>query len=492
MKKALCLPFLTLVLCIDFQAFAQKKRTLEQYLDYSFPSNIIAAKKSEKLAWVQNKAGVRNVWFAEIKSATGEVRTRKLTNYTQDDGQAIGQLAFTRDEKALIYVRGGAPNNEGDMPNPALIPDGTLRQIWRIGFKSTTEVDLLTTGNNPTVHPTQDIIAFTRNGQIWLYDLTLHFERPLLKIRGGAGELRWSPNGRKLGFTSFRRDHAFIGVYDLGQKKLQYIHPSVAHDGNLVWSPDGTQVAFLRVPNERKQLIFEPHRKGLPYAIWVHNFITGKTKQVWQAKPGTGSVFRNISASNQLFWAANDQIVFPYEGDGWTHLYAISAKGGQARLLTPGKFELQFVSMSPDRQKIIYSSNQNDIDRQHIWQVEVRGRSKPTQITTGAGIEWSPVVTSKGQLAYLASTGTQPARAQLKLSSGKVKSLIPNALQGYPTQSLVNPKQIVFESIDGLKIHAQLFMPKAIRRGEKRPAILFFHGGSQHHYFARYQYLARR
>ncbi|HAS44554.1 MAG TPA: S9 family peptidase [Microscillaceae bacterium] len=504
MKKVLYLPYLFLLLCFDSQSFAQKKPTLEQIMSYSFPSNLIASKRSEKLAWVQNKEGVRNVWFAAMKQSEKAFRAKQLTRYAEDDGQAINQLVFTREEKALIYVRGGGPNGRGEIPNPALLPDGALRQIWRVSLDNPSEPDLLTTGNNPTICPSQEIIAFTRGGQIWVYDLRLNIEKPLLKIRGSAGELRWSPDGQKLGFSSFRGDHAFIGIYDLDKKRLQYISPSVDNDGSLVWSPDGTQVAFLRIPNERNQLIFEPHREGLPYSIWVHNFITAKTKKVWQAKPGVGSVFRNISASNQLFWAANNQIVFPYEGDGWTHLYTVSASGGKARLLTLGKFELQFVSMSPDRKEMIYSGNQNDIDRQHIWRVHVSG-GQPVQVTRGKGIEWSPVLTPAKHLAYLGSTGVRPAQAQIKLSSKKAKPLIINALGKYPSKKLVVPQPIVFKSADGLKIHAQLFMPKNIRKGKKRPAVLFFHGGSRrqmllgfhhrgyyHNNYAMNQYLASK
>ena len=32
---------------------------------------------------------------------------------------------------------------------------------------------------------------------------------------------------------------------------------------------------------------------------------------------------------------------------------------------------------------------------------------------------------------------------------------------------------------DGMPIHAQLFMPKDLKAGEKRPALIFFHGGSR-------------
>ena len=494
---------LILFIAANLETYAQKSPTLEQIMSYSFPSNLIASEKTEKFAWVQNKQGARNVWFAEANSTGGSFQAKQLTNYQKDDGQVISQLAFTRTEEALIFVRGGGPNRRGEIPNPALLTDGALRQIWSVNFKSK-DLELLTTGNNPTVNPTQDMVAFTRGGQIWIYDLDKNTEKPLLKTRGGAGELRWSPDGKKLGFSSFRGDHAFIGIFDLTKAQLTYISPGVDNDQSLAWSPDGTQVAFLREPNERRRLLFEPHREGLPFSIWVHNFTTKKTKKIWQAKKGVGSVYRNISAANQIFWGANDHIVFAYEGDGWTHLYAVSAGGGKARLLTPGKFEVQFVSMSPNRKEILYSGNQNDIDRQHVWRVNIN-KGIPREVSSGKGVEWSPVSTSNGTMAYLGSTGTQPAQALVKLKSKKARPFIPDVLKNYPASQLVAPQQVIFSSADGMKIHAQLFLPKNTPKGKRLPAILFFHGGSRrqmllgfhhrgyyHNNYAMNQYLASK
>ena len=45
--------------------------------------------------------------------------------------------------------------------------------------------------------------------------------------------------------------------------------------------------------------------------------------------------------------------------------------GGTRDLLTPGDFEVEHVALAPDRSRVIYSSNQDDIDRRHIWSVAV-------------------------------------------------------------------------------------------------------------------------
>jgi Tol biopolymer transport system component len=90
--------------------------------------------------------------------------------------------------------------------------------------------------------------------------------------------------------------------------------------------------------------------------------------------------------------------------------YSVPATGGTAaKLLTPGTCEVENTTMTPDRRAVIYSSNCGDIDRRHLWRVNV-GIGQPSAITSGERIEWSPVVTNDGaHLVYLSSDARQPA-----------------------------------------------------------------------------------
>ena len=77
--------------------------TLEQVLSAPFPSELTAAPGGAKVAWLLNERGARNIWIA----AAPEFKGARLTNYTRDDGQDVGQLRWTPDAKAIVYVRGG-------------------------------------------------------------------------------------------------------------------------------------------------------------------------------------------------------------------------------------------------------------------------------------------------------------------------------------------------------------------------------------------------
>jgi dipeptidyl aminopeptidase/acylaminoacyl peptidase len=465
-----------------------------------FPSGLVAAPTGDKVAWVQNTEGVRNIWVAEAPAYEG----RQLTQYLDDDGQVVGSVQFTVDGNSIVFVRGGGPNRQGEIPNPLSDPEGTERAIWIVASLGG-EPRKLSDGSSPLLSPTGDRLVFMQRGQVWSITLEEDAEAGrLFQNRGGAGSLRWSPDGSKLAFVSSRGDHSFIGVYDLASESLDYLDPSVDRDRSPVWSSDGGQIAYIRQPQVSGIVPFMAEREALPWSIRVADVSSGIGREIWQADEGAGSVFRGVVASNQLFWGDGNHIVFPWEKDGWTHLYSVSTNGGNATLLTPGEFEVEDVVLSTDRSLVVYSSNQDDIDRRHIWRVGVDG-GRPQAITSGNGSEWTPAPVEDA-VAMLVADARRPAHAAIKPAAGDLRPLAPASMpRDFPSDRLVEPQQVIFSAADGMQIHGQLFLPPNQRRGEEYPAVLFFHGGSRrqmllgwhyrgyyHNAYAMNQYLASR
>jgi dipeptidyl aminopeptidase/acylaminoacyl peptidase len=469
-------------------ACGQTSFTLEQVMSGAFPSAPVVSPTGGKIAWAYNARGVRNIWVAEPPAYRGH----SITAYKEDDGQEISELHWSPDGREIVYVRGESANGAGEYPNPTSDPKGAEQQVWVVGLDGAPR--LIGEGSQPAVNPKGGRVAFVRKGQIWSAPLDGH-EKPeqLIHARGQNGALDWSPDGARLAFVSSRGNHTFVGVYDAAAKTVHYLDASVDRDNFPAWSPDSRHLAFVRIPSVDAHRYFAASRSGPPWSIRVAD-ASGESagKEVWKASDGDGSVFRGLGSERNLFWAG-DRLVFPWERDGWTHLYAVpvttSNAGGDATLLTPGAFEVEHVAMTPDGREIVYSSNQEDIDRRHIWRVAAAGGT-PVEVAGGTELQWSPAVTSDGAVVFIHADTARQARPAIRLASGDVRDLAPDAIPAdFPSaDALVTPQQVIFPSADGLTLHGQLFLPKTAA-GQRHPAVVFFHGGSQRQMLLGWHYM---
>ncbi len=166
--------------------------------------------------------------------------------------------------------------------------------------------------------------------------------------------------------------------------------PSVDKDGLPRWSPDGKWIAYVKVAGTQQKEPLIPVRP-IPWAIWIADGATGHGHELWHSGTALRDSVPELT-ENASFSFAQDRIIFASEQDGRNHLYSIPTAGGAPVLLTPGDFDVEDVVLSPDLKSVIYSSNQNDVDRRHIWRVPVEGGQPQQALTKGETIEWSPVI----------------------------------------------------------------------------------------------------
>jgi dipeptidyl aminopeptidase/acylaminoacyl peptidase len=75
-------------------------------------------------------------------------------------------------------------------------------------------------------------------------------------------------------------------------------------------------------------------------------------------------------------------------------------------------------------------------------------------------------------------------------NAGGAPKLVSQALpKDFPAAAHVTPEIVVTKAADGLEIHNQLFLPADLKPGEKRPAIVFVHGGPQRQMLPGYHYM---
>jgi dipeptidyl aminopeptidase/acylaminoacyl peptidase len=461
--------------------------TIEQVLSAPFPSELISSPEGSRFAWVSDASGRRNVWLATRASRGVGFDSRPLTNYGADDGVEIADLAFIPHREALLYVRGGDPEGpDKPAPNPAHLSDGVEQDIFLIAFQGGAPIKLAQ-GHTPVPSPSGERVLFLRKGEVWsIAPQADAAPKQLFKARGEIDSLSFSPDGGRVAFVSERGDHSFIGVYTFSDQSLRWIDASLANDLEPRWSPDGKRLAFLRLPLTADEPDIGPHRTGQPWSIRVATIgADAPAHEVYRAPRGAGSVFHPLSSDTQLFWTGGDRLVFPSEADGWQHLYSVAAAGGDARLLTPGSFEIEYAAALPQGAGIVYAANAGDIDRRHLWRLSLPdGRLQP--LTSGSGIETEPVAAADGTVALLHADATVPMRVAV-LDAGKPRDLDRDAIpKDFPT-SLVKPESVQMPERAGVAAHALLFLPPA--DGRRHPAVVFLHGGPIRQMLAGWHYL---
>jgi dipeptidyl aminopeptidase/acylaminoacyl peptidase len=218
-----------------------------------------------------------------------------------------------------------------------------------------------------------------------------------------------------------------------------------------------------------------------PWKIMIADVRSGDGHSVWES-PNTllGSYPQTAGGAN-LHWGANGRLIFVSDIDGWPHLYSIAESGGEPLLLTPGSYMDEYITVTPDLKYVVYNANtgtdKDDDDRRHLFRVPVDSAS-PVALTSGTGLEWSPVVTGDSRVVAFISAESKrpPLAAVISAEGGAARLLAEDRIPSdFPVADLVVPRKVVVKADDGIEVHCQLF--EKTDRTPKKPAVIFVHGG---------------
>ncbi len=475
--------------------------SLAQVLGLPFPAALVQGADGHSIAYVLNESGVRSIWFAPGPNYAA----RMLWSSQSDDGQEITGLAVSKDGKYVVYARGGAHDSNWIVrpwPDPNSSPIEPQLQVFSIATSGGAP-KALGNGDSPVISPDSTTVAFVHDPDPSVWSAPIDGSKASSRLffdRGEDSELQWAPNGKALAFTSDRGDHSFIGLYRNGDTPIEYLAPSTSRDFSPQWSPDGSRIAFVRIPGSGGPPQDPLARHPQTWAIWTADAAGGQGRQIWHSGDSLRDSLPQIKGP-QLNWVAGDRLIFISEQSNWPHIYEIAAQGGTPRLLTPGNYVIEDTAVSPDLASIYYTANSGstpgDDDRRHIFRVSAGGGT-PVEVTRGTNSEWWPAATDGG-VAYVQAGAKAPTTI---VYNGRTLDAdqIPN---DFPTDSLVVPKEVSFRSGDGTLVHGQLFDSPG--SPAKKPAVIFVHGGPPRqmlltwHYFDYYtygyaenQYLANR
>ncbi len=431
---------------------------------------------------------------------------------TRTDGTGAWRLAeggnpvLSPDGKSVLYVKDGQIHRAlTSQPAPAPSDKPIKPYIKEWGNNS-----------NPRWSPDGSKIAFVSNRQnhafIGLYDVKTRRVSYVAPSVDFDGSPTWSPDSKRLAFT--RRPgtpfalQAQEGLGGIGNPAGPAFGSAAvaqgrggAQGGGFQGVPGGPAGRGGRAGGARDTTPFPARQRGLTSSAFaggytlsfmVADIATGEAREFWHNAPNE-TTFNNI---NVIRWAG-ETVLFPANvpADDFDRYFSVKVDGaGSAPVLlttTNGLIEDNTsVALSADGKTLYYCTNATDIERRHIWAVPTSGGT-PRQVSTGNGIETSPVPLGSGKnLGVLYFDARTPASIGIVATTGgKAKVVYPTLGKGFPTAAHVQPEIVITKSPDGMEIHNQLFMPKDMKPGEKRPALIFVHGGPQRQMMPGYHYM---
>jgi len=278
-------------------------------------------------------------------------------------------------------------------------------------------------------------------------------------------------------FVGDAQDHRMLVVMNLTTGKS--VTPEAPTKDRVEWrmakiSDDGAvAVAAARAESNKDRwlLAISPDEAKTRIVDALHD-------DAWVREAGGG-----FGSGDGSFAFLPDQkrIWFLSERDGWMHLYTVdaSAPDAKARQLTEGKWEIESVSLSPDRQKFYITSTEVHPGERHIYAMPTAGgaRTKLTSMTGGSAGDVSPDDSTFGVI-YSASTRPHEVYLMPNRAGAEAKQVTTTPTDEFRSFKWIDPQLVTYKTRDGVSVYARLFTPEMLggRRDPAAPAVVFVHG----------------
>ncbi|MBR4801550.1 MAG: DPP IV N-terminal domain-containing protein [Bacteroidales bacterium] len=468
---------------ICWSAYAQKKNlTLEQIANDRFPSiqnylmppNWISADEVLVTKMDLSSRKRENILY--------NVKTGNFEDYTPKVSQSVAPSDIREDaKKANDLIKG-----DGMIANPTYSPDGKL-----MAFTNNGDLYVYDKEVNKVKRITSDGNAVILNGRAsWVY-----YE----EILGRSSQYKaywWSPDSKTIAFYRFDDSQVpMFPIYDPSKAKDQILeshypmsgekNPEVrigfadVETGNIIWADF----------NEKEDQYF-----GIPF--W--NSESSRFIVPWMPRVQQDLLFYSVDPKNgskepiykehQDTWIDwPEQMLFDEKGlymvrdfTMWEQIYYLSFDGKTQKCLTDGRnWDIKLLKIDQKKGELYFTSKKEKSTRVDIYKVSIK-KAKTTRISIGDFSYKSLQLSDDFKyMAAICSNAQTPDRAVILPTdgSGKMTVLADGKGKDFDSYNIALPKMVEITTPDGYTIPAKITLPLNFDPQKKYPVIIYMYGG---------------
>ena len=232
--------------------------------------------------------------------------------------------------------------------------------------------------------------------------------------------------------------------------------------GDKCWSADSKKFAYatyMRAPHDLQYFVYDAEKDA--------------TKAIYKTK-SEGE--ENTPRFASPFWTKEGKIITLMEITGYRHIWVLDPVTEAAKQLTNGEFETYPVQVSEDGKSILAYSSKYDPARIQLYRVSMADGSME-RITNGEGNYSEPVVSEKGNSIAMKFANWKERNEMFVLDGGGQKKITDSHRPGFEKANKVQPKLFTYKNRNGQTIHGYIFEPAGLKKGDKRPLMIYVYGG---------------
>ena len=374
---------------------------------------------------------------------------------------------------------------------------------------------------NVSFSPDGNTLAYTRDNNLFIYDLSQGIETPITQDSVGGpifngssdwvyeetfGVVRafsWSPDGQQLAFYRFDTENAAkytfpiytpgdasgeqfeyvyyrpgepvssvsIQVYNRTTGKIQEVgKPGDAtqeiYYPNMYWLKDSKSLVLYKEPRSQKRL-----------ELLLVDTHTGESKTILEENSA-----QYIDRSNHsVFYSfsAGDRFIYMTEKEGWRRLYLYDVASGTERLLTPFDYDVERILGVDEARNVLYCTVAEDPKERQVVAISLKDL-EVRSLSTKPG--WNAFAFNRDFSHYVhtfSDVHTPPEYTLYTIKGKQVEVLEDNKALKDTIQNFQfgTPEFIQIPNRDGIQLNAWVLFPKDYNAQKSYPVLFSNYGG---------------